>query len=381
LLLTLTLVFMQSAGHAGVGTGGTGSYAMGRVAGVQPLVVNHIRFADSAASVVDDDGAPRSADQLRPGMTVEIDSTPVRLTAGGATATASAIRTTTELLGALATVDRATGVLGLLGQLVMVDSSTVFDDRLSGGLDGLVSGQWLQVSAAYDPASGRYLASRLEPADGATAFKLRGVVSGIDANARVLRIGAAEFAYSGVTPPAPLAVGSYVKVQLLPGPVETVRWTVSAFRSATAMPADGREGHLAGPVTGITSPTKFSVNGQPVDADGAPLPAGGIVVGARVEVEGRFKDGVLKATQVEAGDDTGGAGLEYESQGKISSVDTTAGTFVLRNKIISTARPGLRLIGGTLADLKARKQVEVHGYIALDRVRVEATEIVFKGGR
>lgn len=381
LLWLLALVFVQTAGHAGVGTGGTGAYAMGRVAGVKPLVVNHIRFDDSTAAVVDDDGLPRAADAVRPGMTVEIDSTKVRLTADGATATASAIRTTTELLGALATVDPATGVLGLLGQLVRVDATTVFDDRLSGGLGGLQPGQWLQVSAAYDPASGSYLASRLEPADAAPAFKLRGVVSNIDSNARVLRIGTAEFAYSGVTPPVPLAVGAYVKMQLLPGPVETTRWTVSAFRSATAMPADGREGHLSGPVTTLTSAKLFSVNGQPVNAEGATLPVGGVGVGTRVEVEGRFKDGVLMATQVEAGDDDDGVGLEYESEGKISSVDAAAGTFVLRQKIISTSRRDLRLIGGTLADLAARKKVEVHGIIAPDRVNVEATEIVFKRGR
>ena len=43
----------------------------------------------------------------------------------------------------------------------------------------------------------------------------------------MLRIGAAEFGYTGVAlPPTPIVVGSYVKLQLVPGPAETARWTV-----------------------------------------------------------------------------------------------------------------------------------------------------------
>lgn len=375
----LALSLAVLTGQARIGTGGTGAYAFGRIAAVQPLVVNHVRYDDSAAKLVDDDGMPISRDQLQPGMTTEIDSTVVRLTSSGATATASRIRTTTELLGALASVDRVTGVLSLLGQTVQVDAATAFDDRLEGGLDDLAPGQWLQVAAAYDAASGGYRASRLAPADGAAAFKLRGVVSGLDPNARVLRIGAAEFSYAGVAlPPTPLGVGVYVKLQLAPGPVETTRWTVTAFASATAMPADGREGQLAGLVSSITSDTRFSINGQPVDVGAAAVPGAGasLVLGAAVQAQGTFQGGVLIATQVEFGDSASDARLEYEGSGTISSADPAAGTFVLRGKVIGTARSDLRIVGGTRADLTARKRVEVHGFLAKDGVHVEATVIV-----
>ena len=377
LALGLALSLAVLTGQARIGTGGTGAYAFGRIAAVQPLVVNHIRYDDSAAKLVDDDGMPISRDQLQPGMTTEIDSTVVRLTSNGATATASRIRTTTELLGALASVDRVTGVLSLLGQTVQVDAATVFDDRLAGGLDGLAPGQWLQVAAAYDAASGRYRASRLAPADGAAAFKLRGVVSGLDPNARVLRIGTAEFSYAGVAlPPTPLGVGVYVKLQLAPGPVETTRWTVTAFASATAMPADGREGQLAGLVSSITSDTRFSINGQPVDVGAVAVPGASLVLGAAVQAQGTFQGGVLIATQVEFGDSASDARLEYEGSGTISSADPAAGTFVLRGKVIGTARSDLRIVGGTRADLTAKKRVEVHGFLAKDGVNVEATVIV-----
>jgi Domain of unknown function (DUF5666) len=378
--LGVALALVLLAGEARVGTGGTGAYSFGRIAAVQPLVVNHVRFDVAAASVVDDDGAPIGADQLQPGMTTEIDSTVVRLTPSGASASASRIRTTTELLGALAAVDRAAGVLSLLGQTVRVDASTVFDERLSGGIDALVAGQWLQVAAAYDAATGLYRASRLAPADGAVAFKLRGVVSGLDVNARVLRIGMAEFGYTGVAlPPMPLGVGSYVKLQLVPGPAETARWTVTGFVSATAAPADGREGHLAGLVSSISSATRFSINGQPVDASAVALPGGGagLVLGAAVQVEGTFQGGELIASQVEFGDSWVDSSLEYESQGMIASADPAAGTFVLRGKTIGTARGDLRIVGGTRADLTPYRRVEVHGLIAKDGRHVEATVIVF----
>lgn len=378
--LGVALSLALLAGEARVGTGGTGAYSFGRIAAVQPLVVDHVRFDVAAATLVDDDGKPIGADQLQPGMTTEIDSTVVRLTPTGASATASRIRTTTELLGALAAVDPAAGVLSLLGQTVQVDASTVFDARLAGGLDGLVAGQWLQVAAAYDAASGSYRASRLAPADGAAAFKLRGVVGGVDVNARVLRIGAAEFSYAGVAlPPAPLVVGAYVKLQLVPGPAETARWTVSAFASATAAPADGREGRLAGLVSSVSSGTRFSINGQPVDASAVALPGGGaeLVLGAAVRVEGTFKGGVLIASQVEFGDSETDSGLEYESQGAITSADPAEGTFVLRGRTIGTARTDLRIVGGTRADLTPSRRVEVHGLIAKDGRHVEATVIVF----
>jgi hypothetical protein len=375
----LALALVLLAGHAGVGTGGTGSYAQGRLTTVKPLVLNNISYDTGSAQVYDDDGNLRSINDLQPGMTAQIDSTVVRFTANGATATASRITYGADLLGPLAAMDTATGVLNLLGQSVVVDADTVLDSRLAGGLNGLAVGQLLQVYADWDPASGSYKASRLEPADGATAFKLRGVVAALDPNARVLHVGGAEFAYTGATGvPANLAVGNYVKMNLQPAAATTTRWTVTSFSSATAAPADGREGHLEGLISSFTSTAAFSVNGQPVTTDGASFPDGtaAIVPGALVEVEGTFQGGVLRATQVGLGswsDD----GVEYEGQGAISSVNAATGTFVLRGKTISTSRSDLRWVGGTPADLKARKRVEVQGLLSSDRQHVDATVIQF----
>lgn len=377
LALALTLL----AAQAGVGTGGTGSYAQGRLSTAKPVVLNNVLYDVSSAKVYDDDGNLRSADDLQPGMTVQIDSTVIRFSGGSATATASRVSYAPELLGPLAALDPASGLLSLLGQSVLVDADTVFDSRLAGGLAGLVPGQWLQVYGAFDAASGSYRASRIEPADGASAFKLRGVVGALDVNARVLNIGGAEFAYSGAAAvPNNLALGAYVKMHLLPAPPETARWTVTSFSSATAAPADGREGHLTGLINSFSSTAAFSVNGQPVTTSGATFSDGtaGIVLGALVEIEGQFQGGVLRATDVGlfswGADDSG---VEYDSQGAISSVDAAANSFVLRGLTISTARSDLRIIGGTLADLKPRKRVEVQGLMSSDRKHIDATLIQF----
>ena len=56
-------------GEGGVGTGGTGTYALGTITGFGSIIVNGVRFDDSAASVLDDDDATRSRDELKLGMT------------------------------------------------------------------------------------------------------------------------------------------------------------------------------------------------------------------------------------------------------------------------------------------------------------------------
>ncbi|MGE5115419.1 MAG: hypothetical protein ACM3N6_02890, partial [Betaproteobacteria bacterium] len=56
LLVALAGAGLVSCG-GGVGTGGTGSYGSGPVSGFGSIFVGDIEFDDSAAAIVDDDGA------------------------------------------------------------------------------------------------------------------------------------------------------------------------------------------------------------------------------------------------------------------------------------------------------------------------------------
>ncbi len=362
----------------GVGEGGTGNgYTQGTISGFGSVFVNDVRFDDSAAAVLDADGNPRSSSDLRLGMSVEVESGAID--AASATATAARIRYGSELLGPVAAVDLIGGQFTMLGQTVQIGAQTVFDERLAGGLVAVLAGSVVEVYASYDPATGRYRATRIEPrSSDPAAYRLRGIVSGLDLGNHRFTIGAAQFDYTGASGvPAGLADGSYVRLTLATAAANTSRWTVTAFGSGTLAPPDSDESKLRGFVTAFTTLQSFSVNGVPVDASRASFPDGtAISVGVRVEVEGPVRGGTVQATQVSIRTDSEENQLEFELDGSIASIDTAGQTFVLRGVTVSYAN-NPRVDNGTLANLAAGRKVEVRGVLSADGTRLDATRIKF----
>ena len=124
----------------------------------------------------------------------------------------------------------------------------------------------------------------------------------------------------------------------------------------------------------------FTVDGVPVDASAPGVvfengTAAAIVDGARVEVEGTFVNGVLKATKVDVRQDDE-VEAEVELEGAITAVDAQARTFVLRGQTV-TWTDATVFDGGTAADLKVNAQVHVHGTLTANGTLVEATDIEF----
>ena len=139
-------VLLAAGCGGGVGTEGTGDgYAQGTISGFGSVFVNSVRYDDSSASVVDGDGNARSRDDLRLGMTVAVDSNAVVSGSSGPTATARRIQYASEIVGVVARVDVAGGVLTVMGQAVRADTLTVFDDSLPGGLAALAAGQGVEI--------------------------------------------------------------------------------------------------------------------------------------------------------------------------------------------------------------------------------------------
>jgi Domain of unknown function (DUF5666) len=193
------LALMASCGGGGVDGGGTGAttgYAAGPITGFGSVIVGGVRFEDSTAAVEDLDGARRSRDELRLGMTVEIDSGAI---GADATATASRIRFESELIGLIGFVTLSDSSFNLLGQRVTVDASTVFDERLTGGLAGLSIGQPVEVYAVFDTALQRYRATRVEPSTILAGLRLRGPLAEVNAAAQTLRVGSTTYSYAGAS--------------------------------------------------------------------------------------------------------------------------------------------------------------------------------------
>jgi hypothetical protein len=136
----------QRAGQrGGVGSGGTGVFAAGPITGFGSIVVNDVRYDESAATVVDDDDANRTRAELKLGVTVTIDADPISTDASGRAAVARSVRLVGEIVGPDSAVDAAAGTLSVLGPTVGIGVDTVFDEQLAGGLAGIAAGVTLEV--------------------------------------------------------------------------------------------------------------------------------------------------------------------------------------------------------------------------------------------
>jgi hypothetical protein len=375
-LAALAVAMTGCGGGGGVDAGGTGStpvVASGPISGFGSVIVGGVRFDDLAAEVEDGEGTRRNRDELRLGMTVEIEAG--AFNSDGSAASARRIRFDSELTGLVGGVDLVGESFLVLGQRVFVDSNTVFDDRFGRGLASLSFGQGVEVYAEFDAAAQRYRATRVEPRSALSAFVLRGPVAEVDTATRTLRIGSARYAYSGASGvPATLAPGTWVRLRLRFDPGATALWEVQRFDLALPELPDADRVRIEGLVSARPSPTRFVVGGRSVDASALSLPST-LVLGARVEVEGRWQAGVLVASRVTVRSEDEQRNRGFELNGSISAVDSAAGTLVLRGVTVSTRRPDLDLRCPSAAELRVGQLVEVRGVLAADRRTLEATRI------
>ena len=353
----------------------------GTITGFGSIIVNGVRFDDSSAQVVDDDGQAHAGNDLKLGMNVEVESGDIDR--GSSSAKASRVRFGAAIVGPVSTISATTTpkTLTVLDQIVEVGANTVFDDSLVGGIAAIKVGDVLEVHAPLDTASGHYLAKRIEPEPGATVFKLRGVVASLDAAAKTFMIGGALIDFSGVmAPPANLAKGQTVRVRLQTARNAAGAWVAISIQAEEREMEDQDEAEVRGTITDFTSTTSFSVNGLPVDASKAAFPDGtaGIQKGAQVEVEGAIVNGVLVATKVQLEDEMNEQRDQNELHGTISALDTQAKTFVVRGVTVHYTTGTTVFEDGSEADLANGKQVEVKGSLSADGTTVEASRIEFE---
>ena len=361
-------------------TGGTATpssvYAAGPITGFGSIIINGVRFDDSAATISDDDGSTMTEAQVHLGMQAEVEGESGSDDAHG---TAHAIHIHSALIGPVTAVDTTAGTLTVLGQTVTVNAQTAFDTALASGLAGVAVGAVVQVHGQFDSASQSYLATRVELDAAATHYKIRGTITTLDATAKTLAIGPTLVDFSTTANvPTDLAVGKLVAIRLATTPVNGV-WTATAIADGQRLAHDHDVAHLRGVISAFTSTTQFSVDGNPVDATNATFPDGqsGIVLGASVEVEGALVNGVVIAKVVGVEDEHEHDGSRVELHGTISALDTTAQTFVVRGVTVSYAG-AVDFHHGSAAALADGLFVEVHGGFSADGTVVDATRIDLK---
>lgn len=365
---------------AGATPAAASTYSQGAISGFGSVIVGGVRFDDSAATFDDDEGNSRSRSELKLGMMVEIDAGSVDRST--ASALALRIRLGNEIVGPVGTIDTAASTVQVLGQTVLVTTSTIFDETLAGGLSALTTGTVVEVYGILDPANGRVVATRIEAEAGATAYKLRGQIRNLDTTLKTFTINGQLISYAalpGVGVPPGLTNGQIVRVRLQTTQVAGA-WVATALRGGLRMPdVSRREAHVEGVISSFTSTSSFQVNGLQVDASAASFPDGtaGIVLGAHVEVEGVVTAGVLVAAKVEIEDRRTPGERPLELRGELGNLNTTNKTFALRGVTVWYGGT-VEFRDGSEATLANGKRVEVKGVLSSDRTRLEARRIEFK---
>lgn len=381
-VLALLLLATVLPGCGGVDSGGTGqtverpTTASGRVTGFGSVIVNGIRYDDSQATVVDDDGVTRPRTDLRLGMVVEVQG---RVRGNSGQGTASRIQFGHEIAGPVESVDLPASRLVVLGQTVQVDVDTLFDGYPA-GLADVLAGQRVAVHGFYDSSTGRYTATRIEVRSTLGQYTLRGRISALQGPpTRTFSIGGALIDYGAVAPgslPA-LANGLSVRVSLNTTQVSG-RWVATSVHTSQRNFPDREEAELEGFVSGYVSAASFFVAGVPVDASGPGVRVrrgtlADLADGVRVEVDGEMVAGVLVATEL---DFKRGGDQEFELHGPIESVNVATQTLVLRG--VTVAWDGnTQFAAGNAGDLVVGALLDVRGAPS-GGVRIQARSIRFE---
>lgn len=380
---------------AGVGSGGTGqvagSYATGTISGFGSVIVNGVKYDDSAARVTDDAGRARPLGQLAIGMVVEVEGRGDEATGLG---TAERIRMVSEARGAIESIDAAARRFTVLGTTMQTGAATVFPEP--GGLAALATGDRVEVYGFADRDTGTIRATCIErraagDADG--RIKLRGTIAELDATRDTFRLGALRVDVRSLRelrnlPSGGLRNGLLVWIESTAAPAAGAWRPDGELTALLAAPVvDGTHARVEGAIDGFSSVSAFRVAGVPVDASGASFMRGatqaGLRDGLRVRVHGPAVAGRVVATRVELREDRDVSGESdddaelkgtivrftriadfavRDAAGRVFLVDASLGTLAFED-------------GTTLADLRVGAVVEIRGrrgaVVVATRIKVE----------
>lgn len=381
---------------AGVGTGGTGSFAVGSISGLGSIIVNGVRYDDSSASVVDDDGASSSASSLSIGQVVEVRGS---VNSDGVSGTATSVAFFSELKGPVTAVNAGASTVTVFGQVVNVTATTVFDSV--SGLSALAVGNVIEVYG-LPGASGTVTATRIEREATSVAayggeFRVRGVVSGLTGTSPNQRFTMGSVTVqldSSTTVDGTIADGVFAKVRLNKTAAGDGSYTAVRVQVKTRSYDSGvNKAEIEGLVSEFTSASApFKVNGYPVQLgtsvtykDGA---VGGLTDGVRVEVKGTVTSGVLIISEVEFEDESDSGGSDgssapFEFHGTAACSTTPcaspSGSIVVRGVTVQydastrfDSGLGLSNLNGARVELKAVAQSGSSGTTLLaTRIKID----------
>lgn len=347
------------------GTGGTGLFAQGPISGFGSVILNGIRFDDTAATVQLDGLAGGSSD-LRLGMVATVQG---QRGADATLGTASSIEVWSIAQGLVSAGQATPGASGqfrVAGMTLLTDPNTVFDGfSATAPLSG---GQRVAVWGLQAGADGRSWRATRVGLVAASAVVSSGLLS-VEDSQRTLNGLLLTGALAGT-----LAQGDLVRVQgTLSANGNSLEVMSAKLLSGSGAASPQGDAEIEGVVTTAPSATGFSLGTIVVDASQAVYsPANAqLFIGARVEVNGSWRSGVLQATSVALQDEEAPHALEIS--GSIETFNSLS-NFTVRGQRCDAS--GLTSFGhGTAADLKVGAKVKLKGSMAGEVLRV--TELEF----
>jgi hypothetical protein len=340
------------------GTGGTGIFAQGAIAGFGSVIVNGIKFDDSAATV-QIDGVAAGSQDLRLGMVAGVQG---QSGADPALGVASQIEVWSIARGAVTQLQN--GAFGVAGMTIQTNSATVYEGVASAA--ALAVGQAVAVWGLQAGADGsHWVATRVTLLPAAVSQVVGTGLVSVTGGQRSLN----GIALRGSVASA-MTAGQLVRAKgvLSDGGLQVEEYKV------LGLPSDTGEAHqveVEGVVTQVLSSTRFMLGNTEVDTSAIANPqAAAVAVGLRIQVRGTQQGQLLKASA-----------LESESEQKLDQAEiegtvqqyTNLASFVVRGQRCDASAAAITQ--GKASDLKVGVKVKLEGTKAGDVLRVGRLEI------
>lgn len=358
-----------SVSASGSGSGSGTAAASGTITGFGSVFVNGKKFETSGASFMAD-GQAGSQSDLKLGMSVVVNGS-----FNGNQRSANSVRQKDAVEGLVQSVAADGLSLVVMGQMVLVDNTTIFDNNFTP-----VAGDFVEVNGHIRP-DGVIQATFIEKKPAGTVTpEVRGFIKNHNDGAKTFQIGNLTVNYAtAIINDMPSPVGNAWNgllveakgTQFTPGPNVQTQGTLTATKVEPDNPGvqQADEFEVEGFVTQVVGPGDFFIGSTHVVTTGSTEFRGGtideIVVGAKLSAEGRLGGGILTAKQVKFHD-------SVRLEGDIASINAGAKTFTITGlpgvTVAVNSQTEFKSNGGAtitnLNDLSVGEHVRVRGRVA-----------------
>ncbi|WP_417448206.1 DUF5666 domain-containing protein [Idiomarina abyssalis] len=307
----------------------------GVITGFGSVYVNGQRYRSENAEIAVGNSPAADEAQLKVGMVVTVAAS---ASDDGEDPDAQQIRYEEHLQGPVSFIDREAEQIEVLGQTILFDDLTEFDET---DIETLSVGDFIEVSG-YINDEGSFYATLVELETEETEIKLKGEIANLDTDAQTFSLAELTIDYSAAEyedmTADDLADGLFVKVEGDDFDGDTLTLTASSIENKedNDIDNDAEEVTIAGIVkdydseSGVFSVNRyeFTLNDNTEFDDGSlDTLANGVIV----KVEGRFENEQLLAEEVEFK----ATDARSKTEGQVTDLNADNETFVIDNTTFS----------------------------------------------